>query len=132
LRDHLPIQIRQFRALYWLWAGKGASGRQRKNEGDADMNFSGNPARHLSVLVLTALLGTATAAMAHGPQAEAAPQAPPHTTAQSSRAAANGFDWLARTTRTAPVRVTEVRQVGQGSYICAPAGFGRKSHCYAN
>jgi hypothetical protein len=96
------------------------------------MIFSGNPAWHPAVLMLALLLGTATAAMAQGPQAEAAQQPPPHTTAQSSRAAANGFDWLARTNNSAPPRVALVRQVGRGSYICAPAGFGRKSRCYAN
>jgi hypothetical protein len=104
------------------------------------MLFSGTPSRHLplrhlSVLLLTALLGTATAAMAQGPQAEASQQPPPQSMVQSSRAAANGFDWLARTNATTAPRATRVamvRQVGHGSYICAPAGFGRKSRCYAN
>lgn len=45
---------------------------------------------------------------------------------------ANTFNWLQKTNRagTQPIRI--VRQLGNGSYICSPAGFGRKSRCYSN
>ncbi|MGP3697276.1 hypothetical protein [Rhodobacter sp. NSM] len=49
---------------------------------------------------------------------------------------AGTFDWLAKpvVTRAAfesdAVRVR--RQIGRGSWICSPAGFGRGSRCYAN
>lgn len=46
------------------------------------------------------------------------------------------FDWLAqRGNRNAVTLVSEVRppqQIGSGSWICSPAGFGKKSRCYAN
>lgn len=46
------------------------------------------------------------------------------------------FDWLAdRGNRARPILVSEVRtprQIGSGSWICSPAGFGKKSRCYSN
>ena len=59
------------------------------------------------------------------------------TFVRNANAAFNGFDWHAKRERVqkasytvTPVRVTH--QIGRGSYICSPAGFGRKSRCYAN
>ena len=46
------------------------------------------------------------------------------------------FDWLAK--RGPRERVTLVSaertqsQIGNGSWICSPAGFGKKSRCYGN
>jgi hypothetical protein len=96
------------------------------------MMFSGKPARHFAILALTVLMGLPAAALAQGPQAEAAQQPPPLAVVHASRTASNGFDWMARTNRRATTPVTLVRAIGRGSYICAPAGFGRKSRCYAN
>lgn len=53
---------------------------------------------------------------------------------QASRA--GGFDWLAK--RQPVARVTQVSvvasaaQIGTGAWICSPAGFGKRSRCYAN
>jgi hypothetical protein len=96
------------------------------------MTFSGKPARLLAALALAALIGLPAIARAQGPQAEAAQQPPPPAVVHASRTASNGFDWMAQTNRGATTRVTLVRAIGRGSYICAPAGFGRKSRCYAN
>ncbi|WP_158598924.1 hypothetical protein [Rhodophyticola porphyridii] len=30
------------------------------------------------------------------------------------------------------VRPVRVRVIGNGSYICSPAGFGHRSRCYSN
>ena len=53
----------------------------------------------------------------------------------------NGFDWLANgsdLSRDRALAIARERQVlaatqmGDGSWICSPAGFGRKSHCVSN
>ena len=49
----------------------------------------------------------------------------------------NGFDWLAKKTALVPARFNldpapVPTQIGNGSYICSPAGFGHKSRCYSN
>jgi hypothetical protein len=49
----------------------------------------------------------------------------------------NNFDWLAtprpsQNVRFVPNRLRVIRQLGTGSYICSPAGSGRKSRCYSN
>jgi hypothetical protein len=49
----------------------------------------------------------------------------------------NNFDWLerprhAQTVRFVPNRLRIVRQIGDGSYICSPAGSGRRSQCHSN
>ena len=50
-----------------------------------------------------------------------------------------GFDWLAKRTPSAQIRIYRAstedrlpRQIGRGSWICSPAGFGKKSRCFAN
>ena len=57
--------------------------------------------------------------------------------APAARARINGFDWMAKKTAVIPARFSldpvPVRaQIGNGSYICSPAGFGHKSRCYSN
>jgi hypothetical protein len=46
------------------------------------------------------------------------------------------FDWLAKRGPAAKVTlVSDERtptQIGRGSWICSPAGFGKKSRCYSN
>jgi hypothetical protein len=46
------------------------------------------------------------------------------------------FDWLAKRGPTKSVMLVSAeptsRQLGKGSWICSPAGFGKKSRCYAN
>lgn len=46
------------------------------------------------------------------------------------------FDWLADRGRSLrPTLVSDekpARQIGTGSWICSPAGFGKKSRCYSN
>lgn len=49
---------------------------------------------------------------------------------------AGTFDWMAKpvVTRAAytPATARIQRQIGRGSWICSPAGFGRGSRCYSN
>ncbi|WP_145106364.1 hypothetical protein [Cereibacter sediminicola] len=50
---------------------------------------------------------------------------------------AGTFDWLSRPAvvvrASSEAPATRVRrQIGRGSWICSPAGFGRGSTCYAN
>jgi hypothetical protein len=66
--------------------------------------------------------------------------------ADNSAQAANsvtpsGFDWLANGSdldRENALEIARERQIlaatqmGDGSWICSPAGFGRKSQCYSN
>jgi hypothetical protein len=57
--------------------------------------------------------------------------------ARSASAAINGFDWHAKPERAQKIRYAVpparvAQQIGYGSYICSPAGFGRKSRCYSN
>ena len=40
------------------------------------------------------------------------------------------FNWLATPSNAAPQRVAQTRFYGNGSWICSPAGFGKKSQCY--
>jgi hypothetical protein len=63
---------------------------------------------------------------------------PVATKARAVRARAGGFDWLAkRRPAAAEVQLASAgrglpRQIGRGSWICSPAGFGQKSRCHAN
>jgi len=58
--------------------------------------------------------------------------------AKVSGTRAGGFDWLAkRRPAEAQVQLASAgralpRQIGRGSWICSPAGFGQKSRCHAN
>lgn len=75
-------------------------------------------------------MASAQAALIETPQLQI-----PH--AQMARARMNGFDWLAKKTLVTKARFlvpeTSVpQQVGTGSYICSPAGFGHRSRCYSN
>ena len=43
------------------------------------------------------------------------------------------FDWLATArskTVHPPTRSAQARSLGNGSYVCSPAGFGSRSRCY--
>ena len=96
---------------------------------------TGTLAKHLTALMLAVAITATIApqtATAEGTQAEAQILAPARTIQRTSRAPNNSFDWLVKTRTTAPPPVTIQRQIGNGSYICAPAGFGRKSRCYSN
>lgn len=44
------------------------------------------------------------------------------------RVATTGLNLLSRPRSGAPV--VTVRQMGSGSWICSPAGFGQRSRCY--
>lgn len=45
-------------------------------------------------------------------------------------------DWLAKRKPIASVTLVSAEraqvQIGKGSWICSPAGFGKKSRCYSN
>jgi len=57
--------------------------------------------------------------------------------APTAPARMNGFDWLAKKTALVPSRFNLdpapiPTQIGKGSFICSPAGFGHKSRCHSN
>ncbi|SFR43772.1 hypothetical protein SAMN04488005_1950 [Yoonia tamlensis] len=63
------------------------------------------------------------------------------TTTTSHAVAANGFNWLANGSnveREHALAIARERQqlaaaqMGDGSWICSPAGFGQKSYCVSN
>lgn len=59
------------------------------------------------------------------------------TRAGAMRSRAGGFDWLAGRRPVAQVQLASAgralpRQIGRGSWICSPAGFGQTSRCHAN
>jgi hypothetical protein len=91
-----------------------------------------NPLTGPLLAVMLAAMAIPSAVAAQGTQAEAQTLPPAGTVVDTSRTSSNGFDWLAKTRTATPPPVTVVRQIGEGSYICAPAGFGRKSRCYSN
>jgi hypothetical protein len=99
------------------------------------MSGKGHSANRMAVLVLagTIAMAVSSAATGEGAQAGLRPRAPVTAgplTIQTT--AANGFDWLAKAEAAPATTVTVRRQIGRGSYICSPAGFGRKSRCYSN
>ncbi|MGV8954389.1 MAG: hypothetical protein ACOH2M_25050 [Cypionkella sp.] len=94
---------------------------------------------HLATLALTACLvllpltGSAEAVMGNKLLSGPTSLSQTHTTPRSKLR----FDWMAN---GSPTRSLEKAQViraryrvitGQGSWICSPAGFGQRSHCYA-
>ena len=63
--------------------------------------------------------------------------APRVASSRASATRAGGFDWLARRRPAARVELVAAegrmpRQIGRGSWICSPAGFGQTSRCHAN
>ena len=77
---------------------------------------------------LTLMLGSAAKA-----EMPVSPRKPASAAAKS--AAGSGevrFDWLARrdTGKPAPERVARKVALGNGSWVCSPAGFNRKSRCF--
>ncbi|MYM55938.1 hypothetical protein [Thalassovita mangrovi] len=41
------------------------------------------------------------------------------------------FDWMAKQGLNKQTRIQRVVLHGRGSWICSPAGFGKKSSCYS-
>lgn len=80
--------------------------------------------------------------LASGPMSLASPakaEMPitPHEPAASEAKSVAGvgaarFDWLAKRDNSKEIRARVVRKasLGNGSWICSPAGFNRKSHCF--
>ena len=73
----------------------------------------------------------------HGASAEAVGASVSRGAVQSSDSRVGAFNWLAKPNAAVLVRYEPVapriaRQIGNGSWICSPAGFGRKSRCYSN
>lgn len=56
--------------------------------------------------------------------------------AKPSQVRAVKFDWLAKRGPAPRITLASAErmpyQIGKGSWICSPAGFGKKSRCYAN
>jgi hypothetical protein len=90
--------------------------------------------------IALALIGTfLLVAVPSGAQADSPGAAPMQVSysvpnVQVTRAA--NHDWLAKRKPIASVTLVAVQQVqvqiGKGSWICSPAGFGKKSRCYSN
>lgn len=84
---------------------------------------------------LFALFASAPLAFGTVAKAEMA-VAPLKTEASAAKSVAgNGstrFDWLAKrdTIKTNAPRVSRRAMLGNGSWICSPAGFNRKSRCF--
>lgn len=98
------------------------------------MKSKGHGAMRMIALLMAATITMAASsgAVAEGAQAGLRPRAPVTIVPSATHTAANGFDWLAKAESTPAATVTIRRQIGRGSYICSPAGFGRKSRCYSN
>jgi hypothetical protein len=90
----------------------------------------------LAIAMVSAMFSVSGAT---GVQAEAIVVALSKVALQSSRVQVtrtSKFDWLARRAPRERILLVSgertVSQIGKGSWICSPAGFGKKSRCYAN
>ncbi len=90
----------------------------------------------LAVLLVAGAMTVAPLQIAHAEQTGAASATPPRIMAKgSSRDAGAQFDWLANRNPNANatsgvVRATVRGRHGSGSWICSPAGFGKRSSCH--
>lgn len=91
--------------------------------------ISKTPKHALAVAVATALISLAAPAVAGG------------KTAPDAQAGAVKYDWhhVSKSARALKARLStrerkrmaaNVARHGNGSYICSPSGFGKKSQCY--
>ena len=90
--------------------------------------------RVLALTLVSAIgFGAAGTASAQGGMAEV--RALPVMVSSAAGIGTARFDWLAKrvtaskTTAEQPGKRTRAVIAGRGSYICSPAGFGRKSRC---
>ena len=84
-------------------------------------------------LATKALALSATMALLAAGAAQAQPdlKITPHAAVSAAGKGSASFNWLAkRTAKPTLVTARVGRPLGTGSYICSPAGFGRKSQCY--
>jgi hypothetical protein len=90
----------------------------------------------LAALLAAGAMTVAAVQTANAEQTGAASAAPPRIAAKaSSRDAGAQFDWLAKRNRNADassrvVRASVAGRHGSGSWICSPAGFGKRSSCH--
>lgn len=77
-------------------------------------------------------LSTSVALLAAGAaQAQPDLKIKPQAAISAAGKGSASFDWLAkRGPKATLVTAQASRPLGHGSYICSPAGFGRKSQCY--
>ena len=84
----------------------------------------------LAALVSSGLMALATCA-----------QADDTFSTKNTAVAPSGFNWMANGTQLSheeaqekvrATRVAMIREMGNGSWICSPAGYGRRSQCYRN
>lgn len=84
--------------------------------------------------VVLALIASGQLAFASVASAESVtPRTPSATTAKSvSGSGSTRFDWLAKrnSAKTKAPRISRRALLGNGSWICSPAGFNRKSRCF--
>lgn len=76
----------------------------------------------------TAMISHAAPSRAEGP---VTPRNPASAVANSvAGTGATRFDWLAKRKTGTKVRAVRRASLGNGSWVCSPAGFGSKSRCY--
>lgn len=80
-----------------------------------------------------AALAAAVIGMAPSAQAEAVSPKQPASKIVKTHAGKGSarFDWMAKQGLNKQSRIQRVVLHGRGSWICSPAGFGKKSSCYS-
>ena len=95
-----------------------------------------NASRMARIVLLASFLGLLLPYNAHAEDQTITPEQAVLRITKPAASKPVKFDWLAdRSNKARPILVSEVRtprQIGSGSWICSPAGFGKKSRCYAN
>ncbi len=86
--------------------------------------------RNISFAVMAAgMIGLAPAAQA---DMAVTPKQPVAQIVKSSAGkGAARFDWMAKAGMNKSKRVGRIVLYGRGSWVCSPAGFGKKSSCYS-
>ncbi len=85
-----------------------------------------------TLLFTFATAGTLSLAPAAKAEMPVSPRKPAAAAKSAAGTGATRFDWLARrnTGGETPGRIVQKAALGNGSWICSPAGFNRKSRCF--
>lgn len=86
--------------------------------------------RTMSIAALAAaIIGLAPAAQA---EMAVTPKKPASTIVKTHAGKGSAhFDWMAKQGLNKQSRIQRVVLHGRGTWICSPAGFGKKSRCYS-
>lgn len=82
------------------------------------------------IAVMVAALSAASVSMVAAQSGQGGTNGSQLETTTSTRAPTGRINLLSAPREGAPV--VRVRQMGRGSWICSPAGFGQRSRCYRN